>query len=117
MSPGELLSAAKRMLDEPSVETEGVWARTCAVLTRQALEQAVAIKLSKHAGSLEDVNFRAQMLCVHGVTSDDAVAAKAYFVWSALSRALHHGGYELPPTAQMLRGWVALVEEVVDGLE
>ena len=113
MTPTQLLTAARRLLDEPSVETEGVWARTCAVLTRQALEQAVAVKLSQHVGSLERVNFRAQLLCVHGVTSDEQVAAKAYYVWAALSRALHHGGYELPPTAPALRGWLEVVEEVV----
>ena len=64
----------------------------------------MAVKLSQHVGSLERVNFRAQLLCVHGVTSDEQAAAKAYYVWAALSHALHHGGYELPPSAPALRG-------------
>ncbi|MBK6578683.1 MAG: hypothetical protein IPG17_21310 [Sandaracinaceae bacterium] len=117
MTPRQLLHAAHQLVEQPTIGTDGFWARTSAALARQALEQAVQVKLSRYAGSLEDVPWTAQMLAVHGVCSDHATAARAYFVWSALSQALHHNGYELPPSAEALRGWIVVVDEVITALE
>lgn len=117
MTPQQLLRAARDLVEQPSTQTDGVWARTSAALARQALEQAVQIKLSRYAGSLREVPWTAQMLAVHGVCSDRETAAGAYFVWSALSQALHHNGYELPPSAQALRGWIAVVDDVLRAIE
>lgn len=119
MTPEALLAAARKLVDAPDAADgfgRGVWARSSAVLARQALEQQVRIALSKAGGALEKTNFTAQLLCLYGVTSNDRIPRVAHYVWSALSHATHHRAYELPPSAKSLRAWFTLVEEVIVGL-
>lgn len=115
MSPAQLLAAARSMVDDASEATEGVWSRAAAHLARQSLESGMKIRLSKQIPWVEEQSFHVQLLCLHDVATRD-VAERAAYVWAALSRATHHHGYELPPTAPSLRAWIDAVAEVIDGL-
>lgn len=103
MSPRELLAAAARLVDRADESTRGVWARAAAICARQALELELARRLPP---GVQAAPFATQLL-VYRVIGGDANAA---YVWAALSRACHHQGYELPPTAMALRGWIADVD-------
>ena len=60
--------------------------------------------LSKDAPGAYDAPFRTRFLVLRAVHPDEEVATRAAYVWGALSRATHYQGYELPPTAEALRG-------------
>lgn len=117
LSPTRLMAEVRRLLDSNAPRSAGVWCRSAALLTRQALEAAVRTKLEAYAGALDEAPFRAQLLCLQGVVADNDIARRAHYLWSALSAATHHCGYELAPTVAELREWVIGVEEVVEGLE
>ncbi len=106
-----------RVLVPVNTESRGVWARSAALLARQALEAAVRAKLDPYATGLDDAPFRAQLLCLQGTVADNDVAREANYLWSALSGATHHCGYELAPSAPDLRSWLAGVERVIAALE
>jgi len=116
-APAVLLSEVRRLIDAVPPQSEGVWARSAALLTRQALEGAVRAKLSDYSDGLDDASFRAQLLCLQGVISDTDVAREAHYLWAALSSATHHWGYELAPTVSDLRQWLEGAEQVVAVLE
>jgi hypothetical protein len=111
-----LLIEARRLVDSVPAGSEGVWARSAALLARQALEAAVRAKLAPYSNALEEAPFRAQLLCLQGVTADNDVGRDANFLWAALSSATHHCGYELPPSATDLHQWLAGVERVIGSL-
>lgn len=113
MTPLDLISAARRLVDESTSETAGLWGRAAALLARQALEIAVADTLSKHAPELLAAPFRTQFLVLRALAEDDGLAAQAAYTWVALSQATHHQGYELPPSAESLRSWIQTVEQFV----
>lgn len=115
MSPADTLAAARRLVDSASEGTAGLWARAAAILARQALETAIKIRLAKKIPGVEDVCFRVQLLCLFD-SADEGVAGRAGYAWSTLSRATHHQGYELPPTAASLRQWISDVERLLDEL-
>lgn len=117
LPPTSLIAAVQRLIDSVTPETQGIWARSAALLARQALEAAVRVKLDAYAQALDGASFRAQLLCLQGVVGDNDVARDASYLWSALSSATHHRGYELAPTAAELREWLAGVERLVSVLE
>ena len=49
----------------------------------------------------------AQLLCLVVYFSDRGVARQTSATWAALSRACHHHPYELNPTADEMRAWLA----------
>ena len=111
-TPAELLSAADDLLSEATDATAGRWPRAVAILCRQALEGSLHDFWRAKAPGLEAASERAQFLCFRTHVAPD-LAARVEHAWTALSRACHHHGYELPPTASELAGWL----EVVDGLD
>lgn len=116
MTPDELLGAAERLIERPSETTRHVWARGAALLIRQALEMAMQRRLAERVSDLRALRWHTQLLALRDFT-DSATATRAGQLWAALSSATHHHGYELPPSAQALRGWRAAVGEVVEQLE
>jgi hypothetical protein len=116
-APSTLLAEARRLIDSVPAGSEGVWARSAALLARQALEAAIRAKLAPYSARLDDAPFRAQLLCLQGVIGDSDVARQANYLWSALSSATHHCGYELAPTAAELGEWIAGVKQVMAILE
>lgn len=113
-APEAILDAARALLGQPRAKLEGAWPRAVAVLTRQALETAVARCLQAELGPMGRPTFTAQLTLLRQVHPDPALAARVAYTWEALSAATHHQGYELNPTAVMLRGWQETVGELVE---
>jgi len=115
VTPEYRLAAASRLLDQATPETAGLWSRAAALLARQALEQAVTTCLTRRHPVLPDTGYTAQLHALHAIVPAP-VAHRAAYVWSALSHATHHAGYELPPTQAALRGWLSTVDEIITAL-
>src|ERR1022692_4639864 len=103
MTPEELLAAARRLIERPDAATAGVWPRAAALLTRQALEQTMALLWAAEvqATDLAGCSMRAQIRSL-APSLDPPTAARAASLWPALSRACHYHPYELAPTAAEL---------------
>jgi hypothetical protein len=114
MTPEELLSAARRLIERPDAATTGVWPRAAAFLARQALEVAItALWAAKpQATGLSESSMRSQILCLTAYLDQDT-AARAAYLSAALSRACHYHSYELAPTATELTGWLNETTELV----
>ena len=114
MTPRELLVAARKLVEAPRQVTEGIWSKAATILTRQALECQVAEVLSQRAPGSQAAQFEAQLILLIEVHADRELASRARYTWSALSAASHEPGYELPPAADQLRRWIAVVQELID---
>ena len=111
MSPEELLKSAKDLMLYSDPSTGGRWPRAAALLARQALEISLDDFWRAVAPGMERASSRAQFLCLRRYLEEN-IAERAYFAWTALSRACHHHVYELAPTAEELSRWIDDVEDV-----
>jgi hypothetical protein len=114
MTPADLLDEARELMARTDSVTAGIWPRTSALLTRQALEQAVRSRwaaLPDTAG-LAFASMRSQLICLPCYL-DVATAEQVAYVWAALSGACHYHPYELAPTAAELTGWIGDVERLI----
>jgi hypothetical protein len=118
VTPDELLDAAAEVMRRPDTSTAGVWPRTCAFLTRQALEHALFEWWGKlgETKKLAERNMRSQLICLPYYLDLDT-AGEATHTWAALSHACHYQPYELAPTAAELGGWIKDVGTVVSRLD
>lgn len=114
--PGRLLVAARTTLRDPAALPGSTWARSTALLTRQALETALDRYWAAPAPGMEACNATTKLLCLRSYVDDPATAHLARQTWASLSRACHHHPYELAPTATELRGWIDDVRDIVAGL-
>jgi len=114
-TPRALLAAAGATLDRPAALAGSAWARSTALLTRQALEIALADYWTKRAPGLETCSGTAQLLALPFYL-DDPTARSAHETWAALSHACHHHAYDLTPTAAELRSWLEATHAIVDVL-
>ena len=114
MTPSELLQAARQILGHTGGLAPALWPRAAAILARHALESAVRDLWTSRPGyeALVNSSMRAQLVSLIDVI-DQQSAARASFVWSALSEACHDHPYELAPTAGELTHWIDEVEELV----
>jgi hypothetical protein len=114
MTPEDLLTEARRLVEHPDAATAGVWPRASALLARQALEQAMAglWAAQPEAEGLSNGTMRSQLLCLNAYVGDD-VATRAAYLSAALSRACHYHPYELAPTAAELTGWLDETADLV----
>jgi hypothetical protein len=108
----ELLAAADRMLSSAPPAGWAHWPRTCALLTRLALESALDRYWSRVLPSAVECSMRPQLLLLPRYAGDEA-ATLAREAWLGLSRAAHHHAYELAPTAGELREWHSEVQRLV----
>jgi hypothetical protein len=108
VTPDELLVAARHLVERTDAATAGVWPRAAAFLARQALEEALALLWAAQAGAagLPRSPMRSQLLCLTAYLGP-AAAARAAYLFAALSRACHYHPYELAPTAAELTSWLA----------
>lgn len=113
MTPHELLAAGLGLIDQPDAATEGLWARSAALLLRQALEGGMAQVLGERAPGAQAANFAAQLVVLPTVLGDEELGHRVGWAWSALSGACHADDMRLPPTAAELRGWGAVVERLL----
>jgi hypothetical protein len=109
----ELLAAARLLADRADDDTQGLWPRAAALLARQSLEVALKTYWRIKAPGVEESSLRAQFLCLGSWISDAPLARRAYYAWSALSRASHHHPYELTPTRDELTVWGETVLEII----
>ena len=114
MTPAELLAEARSLISRPDVSMAGVWPRTAAFLTRQALEDAVDASwaASSATAPMLQASMWSRLACLPAYVSAPE-AHQAAFAYAALSRACHYHPYELAPTAAELTGWIADVENLV----
>ena len=111
--PRNVLSLARAMLGRVDPDTAGLWPRASALLGCRALEGAVQRLWERRTLDLQRCPMRVQLICLRTYLEDADLAERAGHAWSALSRACHHHAYELAPTAAELRGWLSVVEELV----
>jgi hypothetical protein len=117
VNAGELLTAARAMVDRPRPSTTSLWSRAAALLGRQALEAALDdYWRSKHSG-IEAASMRTQLLCLASLLGDAKLAGRVSHGWSALTRACHQHPYELAPTALELEQWLDVAQEFLATLE
>jgi hypothetical protein len=105
LTPRELLAEAQGLLDRPDAATEGLWARSAALLIRQALEAAMADVLVERVPGAQAASFAAQLVVLPEVLSDRHLGHRVGWAWAALTEACHADDMRLPPTAEELRGW------------
>lgn len=117
MTPADLLSAATSLIGRPDAATAGVWPRTAALLTRQALEQAVQDRwrAQPDTAGLSSRSRRTQLICLRWYI-DPEIAEQVRYTWAALSSACHYHPYELAPTAVELARWISDVTRLITHL-
>ena len=110
MTPTELLAAARALLADESAATAGGWPRMVALLTRQALEEALSEfwEVRSATAGLSGSSRKSQLACLPFYL-DARDAREVGYVWAALSDACHYHAYELAPTAGELTGWIDAV--------
>ena len=104
---------AHAVLGRAAPETAGLWPRASALLACRAVELTVNRLWERRTLDLRGCPMRVQLIFLRTYLGDADLAARSGHAWSALSRACHHHAYELAPTADELRGWLAVVEELV----
>lgn len=112
-APRVVLSLARGMLGRVDPDTAGLWPRASALLACRALEATVSRLWERRTLDLQGCSMRVQLICLRTYLGDADLAARTGHAWSALSRACHHHPYELAPTAAELRGWLSVVEELI----
>lgn len=117
MTPDDLLTAAREILERPTAATAGLWPRAAALLARQALEKALnqLWESSPATSGLSQCSMRSQLTCLPAYL-DAALAREISYVWAALSEACHYHAYELAPTAAELTGWIHEVDELITSI-
>jgi len=109
----ELLTMARDILERADAVAAGVWPRTTAFLTRQALEAAIDQFWLTRVPAMNQCSTRARLLALPYYTQVADLGPQVQLTWTMLSRACHYRAYELPPTAVQLRGWVDKVAWVI----
>lgn len=69
----------------------------------------ILARLLEHAPGARAAPMRTQLLCLDAVLRDREQARRLAYTWQRLSAAVHHHGYELPPTAAEVQTWVATI--------
>lgn len=117
LNSGDLLDLARELCAEPPADLEGRWPRAVALLTRQALEVTLDDFWAERAPAVGSSRaWRPKLLCLDGYLDDHDLGRDVYQTWATLSRACHVHAYELDPTIDELRGWMADVAELRERL-
>lgn len=118
MTPADLLAAARADLADKSARVNGGWwPRMVALLTRQALEEALSEfwAASPRTAGLGDCRRKSQLTCLPFYL-DARTARETAYTWAALSSACHYHAYELAPTAAELARWINAVEALIQSM-
>jgi len=117
MTPADLLTAARAMVERPTTTTAGLWPRAAALLARQSLEAALdqLWESSPETSGLAGCTMRTQLTCLPAYL-DPVAAHEISYVWASLSEACHYHPYELAPTAAELASWIHSVGELVSSI-
>lgn len=114
-TPQDLLRSARTTVDRPAALDGSAWARSSALLTRQALETALADYWTRRAPGMESCSGLSQLVALPYYL-DDPAARTAHETWAALSHGCHHHAYDLAPTAIELRSWIEATQQIIDAL-
>lgn len=109
MRADELLKDARHLLEQS--HRVDAWSRSAALLARHALEACVKEAIEARHGTLMRPTFSSQLVVLRTVVSEET-AREVAWTWSALSSATHAHSYELPATADELRRWIDVVENL-----
>lgn len=101
----QLLAAARIAVENPDAGLDDAWPRAAALLTRQALEAAIAARLVNRIPEVDGLSMRVELACLLELT-DPADAHEAAWLWGRLSTACHHHPYDLAPTGAELSEWI-----------
>lgn len=104
-SPGQVLAAARIVLDRQEAFGGTSWHRSSALLARQALEAGIDRFWQARGLDLSRVPRKRQLICLPWYLDDRRAARQVHETWASLSQACHHHAYDLAPTAGELRGW------------
>jgi len=115
-NPDDILADARQLLDDHAGMVGSGWARSTALLIRQALEAALATYWHGVAPGMNTCDLRAQLVSLRFYLDEPDAARLAHQTWAVLSQACHHRAYELAPTAAELQQWTATVAEIIDSL-
>jgi hypothetical protein len=117
MTPSEVLGAARDLLERPAPAGVGGWQRAVALLTRQALEQAIEEFWTADSATagLRDSTRKTQLTCLP-VYLQPQLAREISYVWAALSSACHYHPYDLAPTSAELAGWIDAVSALLKAI-
>lgn len=110
----KLLAAARIAVANPDTGLDDAWPRAAALLTRQALEQAIAARLVDRIPEVDDLSMRVKLACL-GELGGPAEAHEAAWLWGRLSTACHHHPYDLAPTGAELAEWIDRTAALADG--
>ena len=122
MQHGDVVTAARNLMERIDPATAGLWPRATALLARQALEAALDDFWKVRAPGMEHCSMKAQLLCLpyylqapspKSQAGGDHLAERVSYAWAGLSGACHQHPYELPPTSVALLGWLGTVDELV----
>ena len=112
----DLLGYARILIERPEA-SGGVWPRAAALLTRQALEDALDRLWQEIYPGVQHANRATQLACLGLMVKDAGLVADVRSAWVSLSRACHHHHYELGPTAAELDRWIRQTEHLVETLQ
>jgi hypothetical protein len=117
MTPAALLKEARDLLEQPAAVGIGAWPRAVALLTRQALEQALEEfwQGQQATAGLWGCPMRTQLTCLPAYL-EPRLAREVSYVWAALSNACHYHPYDLAPTATELTGWMRTVTTLITSI-
>jgi hypothetical protein len=117
MTPDGLLAAARAVLRDPSPVASGGWPRMVALLTRQALEQALSEfwDAGPSTAGLRRCTRRTQFACLPFYLAPSP-AREVEYVWAALSEGCHYHAYELAPTAGELTSWLDAAARLIESM-
>ncbi len=109
----DLIAHARRLLD-PSVPSHRYWPRAVALLTRQALEEALSdLWRNSRYPDMAKAGWSSQLSCLSEILSERNRVDDARMAWASLSRACHHHHYELDPTVAELNRWIEQTERLI----
>ena len=103
MKVGELLTAAKALLDDPVEDTATTWPLGAATLIRQAIESTLDVFWARTEKAMRHANKRQQWLALPSYFGRTPEAPAAWYAWTALSEACHHRDYDVGLTQEELR--------------
>lgn len=98
-----LLTQADRILAGDTSLPKGQATRVAAWLIRAALELSVSDLLRGTIDNPERATMRSRLAALVSISHPTATSAAA--AWTTLSRAAHHGGFALAPSAAEIRHW------------
>ncbi|NDL60414.1 hypothetical protein [Phytoactinopolyspora mesophila] len=108
--PDRLLTLADQILagdvDTPRARSS----RSAAILGRTALERLVQNLCARHSLEVSAASMRVQLACLSAVAP--SIASDASMAWWGLSRACHQHAYEIAPSHDEVRRFLARVRQL-----